>query len=134
MICDAVGAVRSANEPYCYSSHVLASPQPEAGTAELPWLTGTAACMYLAATQWILGIRPVPAGLRIDPCIPAAWKGFSIRRRFRGVTYDIDVRNPDGAQRGLVSLTLDGEPVDGNVVLAPKGRRRAKVIATMGER
>jgi len=131
VICDAVGADRYANEPYCYSSHVLASPQPEAGTAELPWLTGTAACMYLAATQWILGIRPVPAGLQIDPCIPSWWKGFSVRRRFRGVAYDIQVRNPDGGQRGLASLTLDGKPVQGNVVLAPPARRRAKVVATL---
>lgn len=32
-------------------------------------------------TQWILGIRPEYDGLRIDPVIPARWKGFTAAAR-----------------------------------------------------
>ena len=132
VICDTVGIERYANEPYCYSSHILAPPQPEAGAAELPWLTGTAACMYMAGTQFILGIKPRPRGLRIDPCIPSEWKSFRVRRRFRGVMYDIEVRNPDGVCRGVKELTLDGERIAGDTLPAAEGVRKVKVVATMG--
>ena len=50
------------------------------GEAKNSWLTGTAAWNYVAITQWILGIRPEHDGLRIDPCLPAAWNGFTARR------------------------------------------------------
>jgi len=69
-------------------------------------------------TQWILGIRPVHDGLRIDPCVPSSWTGFTARRRFRGARYEITVRG-----RGRVArLVVDGVEVDGNVVpVAPAG-------------
>ena len=51
----------------------------------------------------ILGIRTDYDGLRIDPVIPASWKGFTVTRRFRGNTYLIDVKNPKGRQRGVGS-------------------------------
>ena len=90
--------------------------------------------MYIAATQYILGINPRPAGLRIAPCIPRAWKGFKVRRRFRGVLYDIEVRNPCGVNAGLASLTLDGKVIDGDILPPVRGKRRVKVIATMGKK
>ncbi len=133
VVCDTVGVDRYQNEPYCFSSHIVAPPQAATGTAELPWLTGTAACMYMAASQYILGIRPTPTGLRISPSIPKAWKGFKVQRRFRGVLYDIEVRNPSGVSAGIASLTLDGKSINGNTIPAVKGKQRVKVIATMGK-
>jgi len=129
--CETVGVERYLNEPYCYSSHLMAPPDGRAGTACLSWLTGTTACMYIAATQYILGLRPTLAGLRIRPCVPAAWKGYRVRRRFRGAVHDIEVRNPDGRQHGLRELRVGGEEIDGDVVPPPAGRRRVKVLATM---
>ena len=132
VICDSVGVDRYRNEPYCYSSHLMAPPQPQAGRGDLPWLTGTAACMYMAATQYILGIRPTSRGLQIDPCIPKAWPGFRAQRRFRGVLYDIEIRNPGGMARGVGTLTVEGRTIRGNVVPPIKGKRRIRVIATLG--
>jgi cellobiose phosphorylase len=62
------------------------------------WLTGTAAWAFVAATQWILGIRPTFDGLRVAPVIPTSWPGFEARREFRGVTYEIRARRegPEG--------------------------------------
>ena len=132
VICKTVGVDRYQNEPYCYSSNVLAPPDPRAGKGDLAWLTGTAACMYLAATIHILGIKPRLEGLQIDPCIPNGWKEFRVRRQFRGVTYDITVRNPDGVCKGVKELKVDGKVVDGNVIRPVRGKKRVKVVATLG--
>ncbi len=82
---------------------------PTHGEAKNSWLTGTAAWTYFTVTQWILGIRTEYDGLRVDPVIPAKWKGFTVTRRFRGNTYVIEVKNPKGKQRGVKKLLVDGK-------------------------
>ena len=72
-------------EPYTYSQNILGDEHPQSGAARNSWLTGTASWAYQAGTQYILGIRPTYEGLSVDPCIPAAWQGFRVRRVFRGV-------------------------------------------------
>ena len=52
------------------------------------------------------------AGLRLDPCIPKAWPGFTATRRFRGNTYQISVSNPEGVSKGVKNLRLDGQEID----------------------
>jgi cellobiose phosphorylase len=49
---------------------------------------------FQAGTQWTLGVRAEYNGLRVDPCIPTAWDGFSVMRRFREQVYRITVHNP----------------------------------------
>ena len=68
------------------------------------WLT---VCMY-TVSQYILGIRPDYEGLRIDPCIPAEWDGFSVTRKFRGAVYHIKVLNPGHKSKGVKEMTVDG--------------------------
>ena len=80
----------------------------------------------------VLGIRPEPGGLRVDPCIPRAWPGFTARRVFRGKTVHVEVRNPAGVCRGLRSLTIDGAPVEGSLVPAGRIRDGARIVAEMG--
>ena len=112
-------------EPYVYAQMIAGREAPTHGEAKNSWLTGTAAWNYVAITQWILGIRPEYGGLRIDPCIPASWNGYSATRRFRGETLHITVHNPQGACRGVVKMTVDGEAVDGNLITpGPSGGER----------
>jgi cellobiose phosphorylase len=100
-------------EPYVYPQNILGDEHPQFGLGRNSWLSGTASWTYQAATQYILGIRAEYAGLRIDPCIPAAWDGFTARRTFRGATYAITVHNPHHACRGVASLIVDGTPIPG---------------------
>ena len=100
------------SEPYVYAQTIAGVEAPTFGEAKNSWLTGTAAWSYVAVTQWILGIRPEHDGLRIDPCIPSAWDGFTARRRFRGATYEITVRGAGRVRR----LVVDGVEVAGSVV------------------
>ena len=84
----------------------------------------------MASTQYILGIRPDWDGLAVDPCIPPAWEGFRAVRAFRGDTYEIDITNPDGVSKGVKSVTVDGEPIDGNVlpVIGDGGTHKVNVV------
>jgi cellobiose phosphorylase len=120
-------------EPYVFSQMIAGREAWRPGEAKNSWLTGTAAWSFYAASQYILGIRPELDGLRIDPCIPPSWPGFSVSRRFRGVVYEIEVRNPRGVAKGVRSLMVDGEPLAGNVVPVFAPGSRHEVVATLGE-
>lgn len=103
-----------AAEPYVYCNNICGPEHPKFGLGRNAWLTGTAAWMYVAATQYILGIQPTYLGLRIAPTILDSWKNFSVQRVFRGVTYNIDIiRIGPG---GEVSLSIDGENIEGNII------------------
>ncbi|MER7281270.1 glycosyl transferase [Dactylosporangium sp. NPDC000244] len=101
-------------EPYVYAQMIAGRDAPTHGEAKNSWLTGTAAWNYAAITQWILGIRPELAGLRVAPVIPADWPGFTAVRRFRGATYTITVQRGDTR-----SLTVDGASIDPDGVIPP---------------
>ncbi len=117
-------------EPYVYSQNICGPAHPSFGLARNAWLTGTAAWTYVAATQWILGIRPTYEGLRVAPVIPTAWPGFKAHREYRGTAYEIAVRR-DGPGNA-VSLVVDGKPVDGDVVPpAAPGTRTVDVQVTL---
>jgi cellobiose phosphorylase len=105
-------------EPYVYCSNICSREHPQYGYARNSWLTGTASWAYVAGTQWILGIRPTFQGLKISPVLPDGWKGFHAVRVFRGVTYRISVECQGRGKQ--VSLDVNGEPVEGDVVPLPK--------------
>lgn len=102
------------NEPYIFSSHIIADPDPRRGIANLSWLTGAVNWMYIVATQHILGIRPTLKGLRISPCIPSAWKGFWVKRKFRGILYNIEVINENKGNKP--AITMNGVSIEGAVL------------------
>ena len=103
-------------EPYVYPQNILGDEHPQFGLARNSWLTGTASWVYQAATQHILGIVPTYDGLRIDPCIPAAWDGFRVTREFRGAIYQIEVENPDHICKGVRTVRVDGQEIEGNLL------------------
>lgn len=119
-------------EPYVYAQMIAGKDAFLPGEAKNSWLTGTASWNYYAITQYIVGIRPVYDGLMVNPCIPSEWTGFKATRQFRGATYDIEVKNPNGVMKGIASLKIDGKIIDGNIIpLLPEGGVY-KVEAVMG--
>ena len=119
-------------EPYVYSQMIAGKDAPNFGEAKNSWLTGTAAWTFLDVSQYILGIRPDYDGLVVDPCIPASLDGFSAKRDFRGVTYHITVKNPNGAEKGVASMTVDGTPVEGNMIPFDGSKKEVQVEVVMG--
>ncbi|MGA2974359.1 MAG: glycosyl hydrolase family 65 protein [Spirochaetia bacterium] len=103
-------------EPYVYAQMIAGREHKDFGQGKNSWLTGSASWNFVAISQYILGVRPDLDGLRIDPCIPKTWKGFSVTRVFRGDTYRISVKNPHRVCKGVSRMTVDGRTVEGNLV------------------
>jgi N,N'-diacetylchitobiose phosphorylase len=67
----------------------------------------------------------------VDPCVPGAWKHFEIRRQWRGATYNIKVENPDGVQKGVKEVTLNGKTTAMPIAAQEAGSVN-DVVVTMG--
>ena len=120
------------SEPYVYAQMIAGKDAPCFGEAKNSWLTGTAAWTFVSVSQGLLGIQPDYAGLRVDPCVPKAWKSFTVSREFRGVRHEITVNNPKGVCKGVVAMTVDGVAVKGNVIPVQKHKTSVKVDVTLG--
>ena len=102
-------------EPYVHCQFTHGRHSRKFGESRTPWLTGTATWSYYAATHAILGIQPEYDGLRINPCLPKAWAGYTAVRRFRGVAFQITVVNgPKGT--GVAAMTVNGAALEGNLI------------------
>lgn len=116
-------------EPYVFSQYITSNEHSSPGRASHSWQTGTAAWMYRVMLDYVLGVRASFDGLLIDPVIPAAWKEFTCERLFRGTRYIIHVTNPDGVERGVRSISMDGQPVSGTVLpLSSQDRVHVEVV------
>ncbi|MEP6898661.1 MAG: glycosyl transferase family 36, partial [Rhodanobacter sp.] len=101
-------------EPYVVSADVY-SVEPHVGRGGWTWYTGSAAWLYRAGLEAILGFHLLGDRLRIDPCIPKAWPGFRITFQYRvgsrTTRYEIGVENPAGVCRGVASVQMDGQMI-----------------------
>ena len=102
------------------------------GEAKNSWLTGTAAWTFANISQYILGVYPTHSGLQINPCVPKGFGDFKLTREYRGAVYHIQVLNPQGVEKGVVSMTVDGAAVDGNIIPYDKDKKEVNVVVTMG--
>ncbi|MCL1866638.1 MAG: N,N'-diacetylchitobiose phosphorylase [Oscillospiraceae bacterium] len=103
-------------EPYIHGQFIEGRESPFAGRAHVHWLTGTASTVMVGSVEGILGLRPEMKGLVINPSIPSEWKGFEMCKVFRGKTLNIKVVNPNGAQSGVKSVTVNGNKIDGLLI------------------
>ena len=99
-------------EPYVACADVY-SVAPHVGRGGWTWYTGSAAWLYRAGLEAVLGFQLHGDRLRIDPCIPKAWPGYKLIYQRRGkqhanTTYVIKVENPDHVCRGVARIELDG--------------------------
>jgi len=102
-------------EPYVVAGDVYARP-PHAGRGGWSWYTGSAAWMYRAGLESMLGLRRRGNTFSIDPCIPSSWPEYEIAWRVQGTRYLISVSNPERQCRGVRCASLDGAIVDATAV------------------
>ena len=119
-------------EPYSYCQFISGRDHTKYGEAHHPFMTGSGGWSYVAATRYMLGIMPDFDGLRIDPCIPAGWDGFSVQRRFRGAVYHIRVENPGHVCKGVKEVYLNGEKLTGQLVPAQPAGAECQVRVVLG--
>jgi len=88
--------------------------------------------MYRLGIEAILGITRVGAALNFNPCIPKDWPGFKVDYRFGKAHYKISVENPNGVNRGVGQVLLDGNSLPDNSIPLVDDDQRHEVHVLMG--
>jgi cyclic beta-1,2-glucan synthetase len=116
-------------EPYVMAGDVYAR-SPHAGRGGWSWYTGSAAWMYRAGVESMLGLRRRGRTFSIDPCIPSSWPEYEIAWRVQETRYLISVSNPERQCRGVLEASLDDVAVDAAAIpLADDGREhRVRIV------
>jgi cyclic beta-1,2-glucan synthetase len=95
-------------EPYVVCADIY-SVAPHVGRGGWTWYTGSSGWMYRAGLESILGFTVEGNTLRLDPCIPRAWRNFDIAFRYHTASYEVFVDNRAGVCRGIARLELDDQ-------------------------
>lgn len=101
-------------EPYAFTNMYFGPSNPRAGETAFAWVTGTAGWMFRAVTQYMLGFYPGYDRIQIRPCLPEDWTSCSMKRVYRGDTYQLTIRNEHGRQCGVKRLAVDGMEMAGD--------------------
>jgi len=107
-------------EPYVVTADVYAKA-PHVGRGGWSWYTGSAGWLYRLIIESILGLHLEGDRLRIAPCIPRSWSGFTIAYRHHETSYEIAVVQTP-AESASLRILLDGEEqLDQTIALANDG-------------
>ncbi|WP_449041991.1 GH36-type glycosyl hydrolase domain-containing protein [Paracoccus sp. (in: a-proteobacteria)] len=114
-------------EPYVVAADVYSVP-PHAGRGGWTWYTGSAAWMYRAGIEGILGLRREGTSLVITPRLPSTWPGFSVTIAVGAATIAVQIirgAEPASVLDGViiaagasVLVPLDGLSHDARIVLS----------------
>jgi cellobiose phosphorylase len=108
-------------EPYVVAADVYAVA-PHVGRGGWTWYTGSAAWMYRLIVESLLGLKLRGDRLRVEPCLPADWNGFTVHYRYRETVYHITVHNAPPSTGGK-RLRIDDQDRDGVDVPLSDDRR-----------
>lgn len=126
------GLQRYKVEPYVAAADVYAA-QSQLGRGGWTWYTGAASWMYRAALEFVLGFKLSGDTLTLDPCIPRVWREYEITYRKGTTSYHIRVANPNGVNRGLLSIMLDGVAVSGQEIRLVDDQQLHEINLVLGE-
>ena len=118
-------------EPYVVASDVYRLPGRE-GQGGWTWYTGSAAWMYRAWIEEVLGVKLCGDRMTIDPVIPRSWDRFSLRLRHGQALYEIEVENPESLARGVIRVELDGRQLAERVIPLESELVKHRVRVLMG--
>ena len=109
-------------EPYAACADVY-SVVPHIGRGGWTWYTGSAAWLYRAGLEAVLGFQLRGDRLQIDPCIPKSWPGFQLTyqrcgRQYAITRYVIMVENPGHVCHGVTRVELDGKALTATAAIA----------------
>jgi cyclic beta-1,2-glucan glucanotransferase len=94
-------------EPYALAADVYRLPD-RVGRGGWSWYTGSAAWMYRVWVEEVLGLKVRGNRLLVDPVIPGWWNGFQVKYRHGEALFVIQVENPEGCERGVSWIEMDG--------------------------
>lgn len=109
-----IGIDKYKSEPYAWCSNIIGYPNNKQGWGNISHISGTVAWMNIAATQYLLGVRPVLNGIVFEPCISSEWEEYEVKREYRGVKLNIHFNNPNHKSVGVTKIELNKEVIKGN--------------------
>ncbi|VTS01618.1 glycosyltransferase 36 : Cellobiose phosphorylase OS=Singulisphaera acidiphila (strain ATCC BAA-1392 / DSM 18658 / VKM B-2454 / MOB10) GN=Sinac_1249 PE=4 SV=1: Glycoamylase: CBM_X: Glyco_transf_36: GT36_AF: CBM_X: Glyco_transf_36: GT36_AF [Gemmata massiliana] len=109
------GVARYKVEPYVVAADVY-GVSPHVGRGGWTWYTGSAAWLYRAALETLLGFTKRGDRLTFDPRVPASWSEFEVEYRHGSTLYRCRIENPRGLERGDTEVWLDGTQVPDRAV------------------
>jgi cyclic beta-1,2-glucan synthetase len=127
------GVQRYRVEPYVVAADVYSQPMYP-GRGGWTWYTGSAGWMYRVGIESILGLTLDRGALRVDPCIPRAWPRFEATLKLAGSEYHVVVENPDGVNRGVRRVEVNGAEQPTAVIPLARDSGVVRVQIIMGHR
>jgi len=118
-------------EPYVTVADIYALKN-QTGRGGWTWYTGSASLMYRVLLENIFGFKLKGNSLTIDPTIPASWDSFHLTYRFGLGQYDIAIENPHHLSRGILSIEIDGQKIEGPIPLSQEAKQH-HIRITMGK-
>jgi len=128
---DAQAVWRYGVEPYVIAADVYLLPG-RIGQGGWSWYTGSAAWMYRAWVEEVLGFKVCGDRLQLDPVIPGWWEGFRLRYCHGEAIYEIQVDNPERCERGVAWLEMDGQRLPDGLVPLERGLVKHRILVRMG--
>jgi cyclic beta-1,2-glucan synthetase len=119
-------------EPYVVAGDIYRLPK-RIGQGGWSWYTGSAAWMYRAWVEEVLGLKVRGETLLLAPVIPEWWDGFRMTYRHGEAIYEIHVENPEHRGRGVAWVELDGRRVEGGVIPLGRDLVKHRVHVRMGQ-
>ncbi len=104
-------------EPYVIAADVYAAAQ-RVGRGGWSWYTGSASWFYVLLLESILGFTLRDSALRINPCVPASWKGFTLTFAHGQSRYRLSVECANARVRNQAML-VDGRKQQGDSLSLP---------------
>jgi cyclic beta-1,2-glucan synthetase len=96
------------------------------------WYTGSAAWMYRAWVEEVLGLKVRGDHMELSPVIPGWWDGFRMRYRHGEAIYEIQVENPEKCERGVSWVEMDGQRIWDGVIPLDRGLVKHRILVHMG--
>ena len=116
-------------EPYVVAADVYAI-EPHTGRGGWTWYTGSAGWLYRLIVESLLGLDRQGDRLQITPCLPEHWTHYTMRYRFGGSLYRIEVQqslSADGDRHHRISV--DGiDPGELGIALIDDQQEHAVVV------
>jgi cyclic beta-1,2-glucan synthetase len=119
-------------EPYVIAADVYRLPG-RIGQGGWSWYTGSAAWMYRAWVEEILGFKVRGETMQVNPVIPGWWDGFRMSYRHGDALYEIKVENSEHCERGVAWVSLDGRRVEDGVIRLVRDLVKHRVLVRMGK-
>ncbi len=120
-------------EPYVVAADVYCLPS-KIGQGGWSWYTGSAAWMYRAWIEEVLGLQVRDGKMTLQPVFPDNWKGYSLRYQYSDAVYQIKVENNHGCGCCVDSVMLDGKLQPDGIIFLEKNCITHNVVVRMSDK